>query len=102
MIPAKYDKAGAFVDGVARVEENKRPRLIDRTGRDITPEGVDFVGITREGMTRVWRGRAQGFANAKGAIAVPIEWEAAREFQEGLAAVYKDRNTASSTRAGRW
>lgn len=91
VIAAKFDKAGPFIDGVARVEEKGRPRLIDRSGKDLTPANVDFVGITREGMTRVWRGRAQGFADAQGRLAVPTEYDGAREFHEGLAAVLKGK-----------
>ena len=45
VIAARFDKAGPFVDGVARVEEKGRPRLIDRTGKDLTPADVDFVDL---------------------------------------------------------
>jgi len=51
---------------VARVEVAKRLRVIDQTGRDITPPEVDHIGLCSEGLLRIWKGRKQGYMNGSG------------------------------------
>ena len=88
VVAATYDKVFAPSGGVVRAQMKDRPhRLFDRSGRDITPAGIDFVGIQAEGMVRVWQGRQQGFMTTSGELAIAPRFEGANEFREGFARV---------------
>jgi hypothetical protein len=54
VVPARYGgKAFPFSAGLARVEVDKQLRVINATGADVTPAGIDFIGIAAEGLYRV-------------------------------------------------
>ena len=84
--------------------------MIDATGADVTPAGIDFVGIASEGLYRVWSGRKQGYMDGAGRVVITPQFDQAREFSDGLAAVwvagkygYVNRQARSSSRrSGRW
>jgi len=84
-----HDKIVPHSGGVLRVESKGRThRAYDRNGKDITPEGVDFVGITSEGMVRIWSARKQGFMTAAGDVVVRPKYESASDFRDGMARVW--------------
>ena len=89
VVPARYaGKTFPFSAGLARVEVDKRLRVIDRKGADVTPAGVDFIGIAAEGLYRVWSGRKQGWMDGTGRVVIAPQFDQAREFSDGLAAVW--------------
>ena len=88
VIPARYGKTFPFSAGLARVEVDKRLRVLDRTGADVTPSGIDFIGIAAEGLYRVWSGRMQGYMDGSAKVVIAPQFEQAREFSDGLAAVW--------------
>lgn len=94
VVPARHDKLLSPGGGLVRAETRQGPdrshRVFDSRGRDITPAGVDFVGITSDGMVRVWAGRQQGFMTATGQLVVPPRYAQASDFKEGLARVWVD------------
>ena len=57
VVPAKHEKTFPFSGGLGRVAlDRDQMRLVDKSGRDVTPEGIDFIGVEAEGMIRVWSG----------------------------------------------
>ena len=77
-----------FSCGLARVEVAKRLRVIDQTGRDVTPPEVDHIGLCSQGLLRIWKGRKQGYMNGTGAIVIEPQFDGAEEFKDGLARVW--------------
>ena len=58
VVPALHDKLLTPGGGLVRAESKERThRVFDPRGRDLTPAGVDFVGLASDGMVRVWSGR---------------------------------------------
>lgn len=91
VLPATHVKLLTPGGGLVRSElPGRTHRVYDRNGRDLTPEGVDFVGITQEGMVRVWKGREQGFMTVTGELAVSPRFAQASDFRGGLARVWVD------------
>ena len=89
VVPAKFaGKTFPFSASLARVEVDKRLRVVNRQGADVTPEGIDFIGIASEGLYRVWSGRKQGWMDGTGRVVIAPQFEQAREFSDGLAAVW--------------
>ncbi len=90
VVPAKYEKTFPFSGGLGRVGPSRDPtRVVDRTGRDVTPEGIDFIGVQAEGMIRVWSARKEGFIDAAGKLVIPPRFDQSAEFSEGLARVFQ-------------
>ena len=89
VVAPQYDKAGPF-DRVARVEQERRPKLIDGQGRDVTPQGVDGFGVPSEGLTIVRKAKLVGFADESGRLVVEPRFTSAQDFKGGLARVWQD------------
>lgn len=91
VVPAVHDKLLAPGGGLVRAESRERThRVFDAQGRDVTPAGIDFVGIASDGMVRVWSGRSQGFMTTAGELLVPPRFQQASDFKEGFARVWVD------------
>jgi hypothetical protein len=91
VVPASHDKLVATGGGLVRAESRERThRVFDARGRDLTPAGIDFVGIASDGMVRVWSGRSQGFMTLAGELTVPPRFQQASDFKEGHARVWVD------------
>lgn len=89
VLAATHAKLLAPGGGLVRSElPGRTHRVYDRSGRDITPAGVDFVGIAQEGMVRVWKGRQQGFMTTAGELVVSPQFAQASDFRGGLARVW--------------
>jgi hypothetical protein len=99
VVPAKYEKTFPFSGGLGRVGLSREPtRVVDKGGRDVTPEGIDFIGIQAEGMIRVWSGRKEGFIDTSGRLVIAPRFEQAAEFSEGYARIWQ--TTAAGGRFG--
>lgn len=102
VVPAVHDKLLRPGGGLVRSESRERThRVFNAQGRDITPEGVDFVGIAADGMVRIWSGRKQGFMTVAGELAVPPRYEQASDFREGRARIWVDGKFGFIDRTGR-
>jgi hypothetical protein len=86
-IPALFDKAGHFADGVAPVEVAGRTGYINRKGEfQINPRftsGAEF----HEGLAAVTIGDKAGYINTRGETVVEPNYKNGNDFAEGLAAV---------------
>ncbi|HSV47546.1 MAG TPA: WG repeat-containing protein [Ramlibacter sp.] len=97
-----HEKILPHAGGVLRVEGKGRVhRAYGRDGRDITPAGVDFVGVTSEGMVRIWSARKQGFMSAAGELVVAPRYDQAGDFRDGMAKVWVDGKYGFIDRQGR-
>jgi DNA-binding transcriptional regulator/RsmH inhibitor MraZ len=89
VLPAVHDKLLAPAGGLVRSESRERThRVFDARGRELTPPGVDFVGLPSDGLVRVWTGRQQGFMGVTGELRVAPRFEAASDFHQGRARVW--------------
>lgn len=94
VVPAVHDKLLATGGGLVRSESGhggspaRTHRVFDARGQDLTPPGVDFVGLAADGMVRIWAGRRQGYMSTSGRLLVPPQYEQASDFREGRARVW--------------
>ncbi|HRH64674.1 MAG TPA: WG repeat-containing protein [Bacteroidia bacterium] len=88
VIPAEYEEAEKFKEGLARVKLDKKYGFINEKGKAIIPIKYDFAWEFSEGLARVKLNDKQGFLDTKGKVIIPIKYEDARDFADGLAPVY--------------
>ena len=110
IIPVKYDKAGDFINGRALVimgeyastidtmnnivdresfpdsVENRKPQAMPG-GRQAWRAGYELTGLCRDGRISVRKGKKCGFADTNGHIVVPLIYDDAWEYSEGMARV---------------
>jgi len=88
VIPAKYEQVYRFSEGLAFVQLNGRNAVINKKGELITSFKFDeSFSIFKEGMARVKIGKKWGYINNNGKISIPIKYNQASSFNEGLALV---------------
>ena len=87
VIPAKYDNADDFSEGLAAVEINGKWGCIDKSGREVIPLKYDNVRWFSEGLARVEFGGKWGYIDKSGKEVIPLQYDDAYIFSEGLAAV---------------
>ena len=97
-----HEKLLPHSGGVLRSEGKGRViRAYGRDGRDITPAGIDFVGIESEGLVRIWAGRQQGFMNARGDVVIPPRFSLASEFRDGMSRIHEGGKYGFVDRVGK-
>jgi len=90
VIPAQYFMANEFLEtGIAAVADSSGWMYIDQTGRKIIrpyiiDNGPDYFS---EGLARFKSDEKFGFYDHTGKIIIPAEWDFARPFSNGLAAI---------------
>lgn len=93
VVPFEYDDAARFLDGLARVEKAERIEFKNDDHDIVEPPKVNgVISLSKaheEGLEIFWYNCKRGFINQKGEIVVPIKYEDANCFSEGLAAVRK-------------
>lgn len=87
VIACQWDKASAFNNGLATIIDGNKYGYIDRNGEFKIPLGLRDSDLTpiEDPQTHLW-----GYADSKGLIVIPCEWNDARYFSEGLACVEKN------------
>ena len=62
VVPTQFDKSRPFRAGLGRVEKKNGPvRVFDKTGKDVTPAGIDFIGPEADGYYTIKKGALFGF-----------------------------------------
>lgn len=97
----KYDKLGAFSEGMAAVKKNGKWGYINIKGEEVIPcqypnPYEDYTAPSfHEGLAAVQKNGKWGYINAKGEEVIPynITAEFAGDFSEGLAFIYKDNDS---------
>lgn len=87
VIPAKYDEAWSFSEGLAHVKINGKWGFIDKTDKLVIPAKYDKVFFFTEDLARVYINGKCGFIDKNGKMVIPAKYDEARAFSEGLAGV---------------
>jgi WG containing repeat len=92
VIPAQFDLAEKFSEGLAKVTIGKKCGFIDRNGKIVIPIQFDEdrVGGFSEGLAIVEIGGKDGFIDTKGNMVIPPQFRNASSFKNGLAKVQID------------
>mgnify|MGYP002585005645 CR=1 FL=1 len=92
VIPAKYDYAENFSEGMACVKLNGKYGFVNKLGQEIVPLKYDFVAWEfNEGMAGVKLNGKWGYINQQGEEIVPPKYTDTYSFNEGLAGVVLNR-----------
>ncbi|MGH8676618.1 MAG: WG repeat-containing protein [Burkholderiales bacterium] len=89
VIAPRYDRALPF-GRVARVEIEKRVRLIDSSGRDVTPADIDAFAEVSDGMMLARKGRLLGFLDDEGRVAIAPRFQSVQDFKGGRARFWEN------------
>ncbi len=87
VVPAEFDFALAFSEGLAPVLENDRVGYINRTGSLVIPVQYDAGGLFSEGLAAVAISGTVGYIDHSGEYVVEPTLERGSPFIDGLAAV---------------
>lgn len=85
VIPCKYDWAGSFREGLARVGLNGKWGFIDQQGNTVAPCKYDWTGSFSEGLAAVKLNGKYGFIDKQGNTVIPCKYNDVWPFSEGLA-----------------
>ncbi|MDY2917087.1 MAG: WG repeat-containing protein [Muribaculaceae bacterium] len=90
VIPAKYDDAYWFSEGLASVKINGKWGFIDKTDTMVIPAKYDGALYFREGLASVKINGKWGFIDKTDTMVIPAKFDDAWSFSEGLAWVVID------------
>ncbi|MBZ5613338.1 MAG: WG repeat-containing protein [Acidobacteriia bacterium] len=103
VIPPAFEAAYYFREGVAIATTGGTEVLIDKTGKVLARGFKQLRGVTAERRVPVSRDEKYGYLDVTGTIAIPLVYDDADSFSEGLAPVkkygkwgYIDRNGATT------
>ncbi len=88
VIPATFKSAYYFREGVASAETESGDVLIDAKGK-VLASGFHFLELVAEGRVPVTK-ENWGYLDLQGRIVIPLIYDHASSFSEGLGAVRKD------------
>lgn len=92
-IPAQYSAVRKFSEGVAAVmHADGRWSLISKTGKAVSNNQYDDLGVASEGLIPARTGRLYGYINKKGTLAIPARYTRVNAFAGGFATVEQDGN----------
>ena len=85
VIPAKYNFADSFSEGLARVVLNGKWSYIDKSGKEVIQLKYDVVGDFSEGLAAVKLNGKWGYINKSGKEVIPLKYDSAYYFSNGQA-----------------
>ena len=85
VIPAKYNFADSFSEGLARVVINGKWSYIDKSGKEVIQLKYDVVGDFSEGLAAVKLNGKWGYINKSGKEVIPLKYDSAYYFSNGQA-----------------
>lgn len=105
VVPFIFETIIDFSEGRAPVVYEGRYHIINESGEVLTKQGYNFISMFEYGRAlvsdQVNDKFLYGFLNREGEIAIPIQFESADDFKDGLAVVkIKDQNFALIDRHG--
>ncbi len=90
-IPAKFDDAADFKDGLASVQHEGKWLWIDTSGKSVNPPTRERLGKPSEGLTLYREADRLGYLQSNGTPAFPFrKYDEARDFTCGLARIKLD------------
>ncbi|HEX5706676.1 MAG TPA: WG repeat-containing protein, partial [Pyrinomonadaceae bacterium] len=92
VIPAVYDDARDFSEGLALVSRDGRYGFIDKTGKVVIPLQYFYGSSFSEGLAAVttssdWQVPGWGYIDREGRVRVPLKLDYAAPFSGGLGAI---------------
>ena len=88
VIPAKYNYASDFSEGLAAVKLDGKWVYIDKSGKEVIPFKYDYAMSFSEGLARVELNGKYGYIDKAGKEVIPIKYDEGRYyFCEGLTAL---------------
>lgn len=106
VIPARYEDATSFSEGLATVEINGKWGYIDEKGEIAIPPRYYIAARFSEGLAAVSLDGMFGFIDKSGRTVIPFRYPMALDFSEGLAGVSvyvrKTRNGLIVNESGKW
>ena len=87
VIPARYEDAWSFREGLAVVKTNGKYGFIDKSGTLVIPARYYDAGAFSEGLAWVKTGGKYGYIDKSGALVILAKYDDAWSFREGLAGV---------------
>lgn len=91
IIPAKYDFAESFSEGLAAFEDSDgKCGYINTKGETVIEPRYDGAGGFSEGLAFVSIAGKCGFIDKQGDEVIPLQYDLAEDYSEGLSAVRKD------------
>src|SRR4030095_5504900 len=101
IIPAKYQNADYFREGLAPVKLNGKWGFIDKTGKEVIPLRYQDVVDFHEGFAAVKADNKWGFIDKTGKEITSIKYEGvSSHFQEGFAGVILDNKWGCIEKTG--
>ncbi len=101
VIPAKYERAYDFCDGLARVMLGGKWGFIDTDGKPVVDciyeDAMDFS----DGLAAVKSGGKWGFVNTRGKVAISPSLDEPSTFMEGMAIIARDGKFGFMDKTGR-
>ena len=85
VIPAKYNFADSFSEGLARVELYGKWSYIDKSGKEVIQLKYDVVGDFSEGLAAVKLNGKCGYIDKSGKEVIPLKYDSAYYFSNGQA-----------------
>ena len=106
VLAGDYDMARSFKDGVAKVEKGNSTYMINTKGEKVNlftypsdfRDGLCVVGKFSKEESKLY----YGYADKKGKLAIPYEFEKAYKFEDGIANVQKDGKWGYIDTNGNW
>ena len=111
VIPAQFDEAHSFSQGLAAVKVGSKWGFIDKTGKLVIPPQFESVGYAYEndsktffeGLAAVSVGENKwGYIDKTGKFVIQPQFESARSFSEGLANVWINRKSGFIDKTGKF
>lgn len=90
VIPAKYEFAQAFSEGLAAVMSNNKWGYIDAKGVEVIPFKYDNARAFSDGLAVVCQAGKCGYIDKSDNLVVPMIYQGADNFSNGLALVFND------------
>ena len=88
IIPAQYENAGGFDEGLCPVQKDKKNGFIDKTGKTIIPFMYEFSGLGfHEGIAAVRLNGKMGYIDKNNKTVLPFIYDEARSLRDGLALI---------------
>ena len=88
--PCRYDDAGGFSEGLAKVQQDGLWGYIDKNGKEVVPLKYDRADSFSEGLAKVQKDGLFGFIDKNSKEVVPLKYDVAFDFSEGLAKVQQE------------
>lgn len=100
IVPASYDYAANFNEGLARVEKNNIWTFIDKNGKEAFPLNYEFIASFSDGLAAVCLNRKWGYIDPTGKLVIPLNYDYAHNFHYSLAFVQSNGRSGAIGKSG--